>query len=90
MKRTRYQGVLNIVRFNPYFFITALVAGLLISTAIWTFSGRLSILLGLCLVALLYSLVVSLAVSHWIYDLSKNFINYHGSEIPLQTESLHG
>ena len=70
MKRTRYQGVLNIVRFNPYFFIMSFVAGLVLMASMFLSSGWFSTLLGLCLVGLTYSLVVSLAISHWIYDLS--------------------
>lgn len=70
MMRKRYQGVFNIVRFNPYFFIVAAAVGVLLVTSLCILSGWLSILLGLCLVGLIYSLVASLAVSHWIYDLS--------------------
>ncbi|MFT5634088.1 MAG: hypothetical protein ACI9SQ_001815 [Rubritalea sp.] len=71
MKRTPYQGVTNIIRFNPGMFITA---GLLILAGVVALSltaGWLQISISLALAGAVISLSISLIASHWIYDKSE-------------------
>ena len=70
MKRSSYQGVLNIIRFNPHFFVTALFVGIVLISLLLILPSNYSMICCLCLFVLIYSMVVSLAVSHWIYDRS--------------------
>lgn len=71
MKRTPYQGVTNIIRFNPGMFITAgiiIVAGIV---ALNLTSSWLQLLIAAALAAAVISLTISLLASYWIYDKSE-------------------
>jgi len=70
MKRTPYQGVTNIIRFNPSLFIIAGASIWIGVVALFFTTGWLSLIiaLGLCTTSL--SLLLSLGASHWIYDRS--------------------
>lgn len=71
MNRTPYQGVTNIIRFNPGMFITAsliILAGII---ALTLTSDSLQLLIAAGLTAAIASLTISLLVSHWIYDKSE-------------------
>jgi hypothetical protein len=74
MKRSPYQGVTNIIRFNPGMFITAgivILAGILalIFTESW-----LQVFITIALAAAVFSLCISLLASHWIYDKSEIYL----------------
>ena len=68
MNRTSYQGVTNIIRFNPGMFITAGVLIVLGIIAVSITTGWLQFLIFISLLAAIASLTISLVVSHWIYD----------------------
>lgn len=68
MNRTSYQGVTNIIRFNPGMFITAGVLIVLGIIAASITTGWLQFLIFISLLAAIASLTISLVVSHWIYD----------------------
>ena len=71
MKRTPYQGVTNIIRFNPGMFIIAglsILAGII---AVMLTTGWLQLLIAAALTAAILSLTISLFVSYWIYDKSE-------------------
>jgi hypothetical protein len=71
MKRTPYQGVTNIIRFNPGMFITAgviIVAGII---ALVFTSSCLQLFIAAALAAAIGSLTISLIASYWIYDKSE-------------------
>lgn len=71
MKRTPYQGVINIIRFNPGMFITAGVVILAGIVALILTSGWLQFLIAIALVGAVLSLSISFIASHWIYDQSE-------------------
>lgn len=70
MKRTRFQGLVNILRFNWHFFAIAgfaavfAIAGVILLPAPW------SVLVGVGLVLAVLTMMVSLIASHWVYDRS--------------------
>jgi len=68
MNRTPFQGISNIIRFNPIMFIVAGVAIVLGVIGVIVTSGWLSIAICLCLLGSIVSLTLSLAASYWIYD----------------------
>ncbi len=71
MKRTPYQGVTNIIRFNPGMFIAAgviIVAGIV---ALTLTGSWLQLIIAAALAAVITSLTISLLASHWIYDKSE-------------------
>lgn len=71
MTRGRYEGVLNIVRFNwPMFVGTAVVVTVAAIGAAMVTIPRLRVLLALLAAGLVFGTVVSLAVSHLVYDRS--------------------
>jgi len=70
MRRTPYQGVTNIIRFNPNFFIAAIAVSIITIVAIMLTTGWPAIILSLGLVSVITFLVLSLTASHWIYDRS--------------------
>jgi len=70
MKRTPYQGVTNIIRFNPGLFITAGGFICIGSFALFLTTGWLNIIILLGLCSAIFSLLLSLAASHWVYDRS--------------------
>jgi hypothetical protein len=71
MKRTPYQGVINIIRFNPGMFIAAsLIISVGIIALIFT-AGWIQFLIATALTGAIFSLTISLLVSHWIYDRSE-------------------
>lgn len=70
MNRSPYQGVANIIRFNPGFFIAAAVITLATTAALLFTSGWLQMAIALALTAALASLTISLIASHHIYDRS--------------------
>ncbi len=71
MTRPRYEGVLNIVRFNWPLFVATLIAVALLLVGVFMLSSPLwRVMLALAATALAASTIVSLAVSHAIYDRS--------------------
>ena len=67
--RGRYQGVLNVVRFNPTMYLAAAVLLLLAFLIPWPSGLRCLVHLGAA--GALYFLLASLLASHYIYDLSE-------------------
>lgn len=70
IERKPFQGVFNIVRFNWHFYI---VAGLVLGTIIFLKSNvpeTLQNLVSILLLLLVFTIVVSLGVSYYIYDFS--------------------
>jgi SAM-dependent methyltransferase len=68
--RSRFQGVTNIIRFNWPFYVWALglLAALLLATAFT--EGRSRMVSLVLLIVMMVPIVVSLAVSWYVYDLS--------------------
>jgi ubiquinone/menaquinone biosynthesis C-methylase UbiE len=67
--RKKYQGIYNIIRFNWHFYaLSALFVVLVLLTKYY--STSLSILADILLLLIAWAVVVSLAVSFYIYDLS--------------------
>ncbi len=70
MKRSPYQGVTNIIRFNPSMFIAAAILIFVGAIACCLTSGVIQIFVVFALAASILSLSFSLIISHWIYDRS--------------------
>ncbi len=71
MNRTLYQGVINIIRFNPGIFITAALAIAIGMIGVIITTDWLQFLIAAALTGAIFSLLISLIVSHWIYDRSE-------------------
>jgi len=70
-RRTDFQGVATIVRFNwPFYLAAALIFGGLLTGVFWVPEGWPIVLLICGLLVSGYFPIVSLLVSHWIYDRS--------------------
>lgn len=85
MNRTPYQGVANIVRFNPGMFIAAGFATLAGVIALKLTAGWFQLFIAVLLAFAILSLIISLVVSHWIYDRSEIYSlpslgNYQSTE----------
>lgn len=87
--RKPLQGVWNIVRFNWHFYLLAAVAGLGLGVVWWTWPPLRGYAAGL-LVLLLLPVVVSLAVSAYVYDFSNLYtLNWLPTgALPAQTQVL--
>jgi len=70
MKRGRFTGVANIVRFNWPFFVAALGLAVAAGVAIPFLPGWLAVFAALALVAGLSGVAISIAVSWYVYDAS--------------------
>lgn len=70
LKRKPFQGVLNIIRFNQHFYITALVViiGLTLLSTLFPTPFQFLAVIGVLMA--IYIVVVSLLVSFYIYDVS--------------------
>jgi SAM-dependent methyltransferase len=70
IKRTKFQGVLNILSFNRHFYVIGLGALLLlyVSRFIFTWSPMA---FAIIVIAFLYGLIMPLIVSAWVYDFSR-------------------
>lgn len=70
MKRKPFQGVTNIIRFNWHYYIVAfgLIGILIYAISDLSYSLKIAVLVGLVLASI--SILVSLGVSFYIYDIS--------------------
>jgi hypothetical protein len=74
-KRTRFQGVLNILSFNRHFYVygVSILGALFLSRLVFEWPA---IIFWLIIAAFLYGLVMPLIVSAYVYDLS-GYYDFH-------------
>ena len=68
-KRTRFQGVLNILSFNRHYYVLGLTASIVLVSSRFLF-GLPGIIFWPVLIAFLYGLTMPLIVSAYVYDFS--------------------
>jgi len=68
--RKPYQGVTNIVRFNWHFYVLSAMLILLLLFAIYYIPEKYVIFIHVVCILIAFTIIVSLAVSYYIYDLS--------------------
>jgi ubiquinone/menaquinone biosynthesis C-methylase UbiE len=68
--RKAYQGVYNVVRFNWHFYVIAFVFVCLLSVILLISSSDLKFLIELMLYGLVYTIVASLLITYYVYDIS--------------------
>ena len=70
IKRTKFQGVLNILSFNRHFYVIGLGALLLLYVSRFFFTWS-PMAFAIIVIAFLYGLIMPLIVSAWVYDFSR-------------------
>lgn len=68
MKRGKFEGVLNILSFNRHFYISVLLIIAFLSFALFSFTAWSGAMIVLIIVIILFPVIISLVVSHYIYD----------------------
>lgn len=68
--RKAYQGIYNVVRFNWHFYVIAFGLVCLLSTILLIASSDLKFLMELMLYGLVYTIVASLLITYYVYDVS--------------------
>jgi hypothetical protein len=66
--RNKYQGLMNIIRFNWHLFVIAFVALLILGCLLLFITGPFAWLCVLLAITIVSSTTVSLGVSHFVYD----------------------
>lgn len=70
IKRKPIQGVANIIRFNWHFYLMAFIVFVVLSLLKNQFSQQIQTILNIGIVIAIFTLLISLFVSFYIYDLS--------------------
>ncbi len=93
LKRSNFQGVWNIVRFNWHFFLLSFGICLLLLFGSTFFDGSIAFLFIFLSLSIFITSVVSLLVSYYVYDLSDlyelNAIPEIDFTIPLKLTNIH-
>lgn len=91
--RKPYIGLWNIVRFNWHFYVLALLALLILGIAAFWLNPPYDLLAVLMMILALSGTLISLAVSHYIYDLSNlyqlSWLDQFGIQKPNQVLNIH-